>query len=465
MVQLENYLSRKGSHMIKNVLLLGKEAQIRELAKYLLENTQVQKLWYAAADTPNNEKDSIEPQTDTKENDILSVCAIKGISSIPDRIDTLIFDKGMKNIVQSLKWIAPENLLGKTDDTEDWFEMWETYRDIVSCIYIETSGGIVEWTKPGEGIELSVIVPVYNVKQYLSRCIESLTECKADYIEFLCIDDGSNDGSGKLLDAYALHDSRIRVIHKENGGCASARNRGLDQARGTYIGFVDADDFVDKSMYPKLLKRAIAGNYDLAYCGYLEYAEDTKTACPARNDCLDEPYRSGTYKADEVRLLAVNTRVAIWRCIYKKEILHRSMIRFYEDLRRFDDLPFRVEYVFAAGSAVCVSECLYYYRLGRNGQDVSCTDKGLYVHFDIFNHLDTYAQKYKDQKIWDLLQVIKIHTHGYALSRLDKTLKKDYRKRARAQIRVHGGHVRNACLILMYAGKGSLIRYMRMRLL
>lgn len=465
MIQLENYLSRKGTHAIKNVLLLEKGEEIRKLIVYLAENMQVQKLWYAVPDTEDVSEDSMAAQTSIYRKDILTVCRIRDIPDIPDRIDTLIFGRGMKNIVQNIKGIKPENLLGKTDDTEDWFEMWETYRDTVSCIYIETTHGIVEWTSPKENIELSVIIPVYNVEKYLSHCIESLISWDADYVEFLCIDDGSMDGSAKILDAYASRDNRVKVIHKENGGCASARNRGLIEARGTYIGFVDADDFVDGSMYPKLLKSAMAGNYDLAYCGYLEYAEDTKAVCPAADDCLHEPYISGTHKVDDVRLLTVNTRVAIWRGIYKKEILHRSKIQFHEDLKRFDDLPFRVEYIFAAKSAICVPECLYYYRLGRDGQDISCADRRLYVHFAIFDHLDAFAAKYKDRRIWDLLQVVKIHTHGYALSRLDKALGKDYRRRARTQIRTHGGYFRNACLILMYAGKGSLIRFMRMRLL
>lgn len=465
MVQLENYLSRKSSRDIENVLLLGDDKEIRKLIVYLTENVQVQKLWYAVADTENIPKDTIVSQPDTNIKNILATCSIRDISAIPDKIDTLIFGCGMKDIVQKIKRIKPENLFGKTDSTEDWFEMWETYRDTVSCIYIETTQGIVEWTRPGDGIELSVIIPIYNVAKYLSHCMESLLGWNADYVEFLCIDDGSVDGSAKILDNYASRDNRVKVIHKENGGCASARNRGLMEARGAYIGFVDADDFVDGSMYPKLLKRTMAGNYDLAYCGYLEYAEDTKAAHQAANDCLGEPYISGTHKTEDVQLLAVNTRVAIWRCIYKKEVLYRNKIQFQESLKRFDDLPFRVEYILAAKSAVCVPECLYYYRLGREGQDISCTDQRLYVHFAIFDHLDACVEKYKNRRIWDLLQVVKIHTHGYALSRLDKAFRKDYKRRARAQIRMHGGYFRNACLILMHAGKSSLIRFMRMRLL
>ena len=75
--------------------------------------------------------------------------------------------------------------------------------------------------------------------------------------------------------------------------------------------------------------------------------------------------------------------------------------------------------------------------------------------FDIFDHLDACAEKYRDRRIWDLLQIVKIHTHRYALSRIEAPYRSDYMKRAKAQIRMHGGYFRNLCLILMYAGKSS----------
>lgn len=89
---------------------------------------------------------------------------------------------------------------------------------------------------------ISVIVPVYNTEQYLPRCIDSILSQSFTDFGLLLIDDGSKDGSGKICDAYAEKDNRIRVFHKENGGVSSARNLGLDNAKGEWVCFVDSDD-------------------------------------------------------------------------------------------------------------------------------------------------------------------------------------------------------------------------------
>lgn len=96
---------------------------------------------------------------------------------------------------------------------------------------------------------ISVIVPVYNVERYLARCIESILSQTYTDFELLLIDDGSKDKSGSICDEYALKDSRIRVFHKPNGGVSSARNVGLDNARGQWVAFCDSDDWLDKSMF------------------------------------------------------------------------------------------------------------------------------------------------------------------------------------------------------------------------
>ena len=95
-------------------------------------------------------------------------------------------------------------------------------------------------------IEFSVIVPVYNVEQYLIRCLESLRRQTFEGYEAILVDDGSTDRSGAICDRYADMDSRFRVIHRQNGGLAAARNTGLDKAQGAYIMFLDSDDDLEK---------------------------------------------------------------------------------------------------------------------------------------------------------------------------------------------------------------------------
>ena len=104
--------------------------------------------------------------------------------------------------------------------------------------------------------KISIIVPVYNVEKYINRCVESLIRQTYSNIEILLIDDGSKDSSGKLCDELCSKDPRIKCFHKTNGGLADARNYGLDQATGDYIGFVDSDDYIDEDMYKVLIAAA-----------------------------------------------------------------------------------------------------------------------------------------------------------------------------------------------------------------
>lgn len=101
---------------------------------------------------------------------------------------------------------------------------------------------------------LSVIVPVYNVEEYLSRCIDSILSQTFTDFELILVDDGSQDRSGEICDEYAQKDSRVKVVHKTNGGQSSARNRGLDLAQGTYIAFVDSDDYISRNCYEDNMK-------------------------------------------------------------------------------------------------------------------------------------------------------------------------------------------------------------------
>ncbi len=107
---------------------------------------------------------------------------------------------------------------------------------------------------------ISVIVPVYNVIEWLPRCVESIRRQTYPNLEIILVDDGSTDNSGALAEKMALEDKRVRVFHKENGGTSSARNLGISKARGDYIGFVDSDDYIEPQMYEKLLGVALAEN-------------------------------------------------------------------------------------------------------------------------------------------------------------------------------------------------------------
>ena len=108
---------------------------------------------------------------------------------------------------------------------------------------------------------VSIIVPVYNAEKTLNKCVDSILNQTFQDWELLLIDDGSTDRSGELCDEYANKDSRVRVFHKINEGVSSARNVGLDNAKGQWITFVDADDWIDKNMYQELYNTAVSSRY------------------------------------------------------------------------------------------------------------------------------------------------------------------------------------------------------------
>jgi glycosyltransferase involved in cell wall biosynthesis len=115
---------------------------------------------------------------------------------------------------------------------------------------------------------ISIIVPVFNIENYVERCIHSLLNQTCANIEIITVDDGSTDSSGEILDRIAAGDSRVKVIHKPNGGVTSARLRGVKEASGQWIGFVDGDDEVEPDMFEHLLDNAITYNAEISHCGY-----------------------------------------------------------------------------------------------------------------------------------------------------------------------------------------------------
>lgn len=456
MEQLKCYLSLQRN--LGNVLLIGEEQDIRELTQYLEREPGVD----SVRATAGNDAEKLREQVRER------------------HIDTILFACGCAKAVKELEKIPDMGvryLVGLIDGQEDYFALWESYREQVEhiCLVRERGQGggskrdaapceALIWDRAASSTELSVIVPVYNVRPYLKKCLDTLTAWRAPYVEYLFVDDGSTDGSGDVIEEYAQNDTRIRLIRKENGGCASARNCGLRQAAGRYVGFVDGDDFVDGRMYYKLLKRAMMGNYELAYCGYQEYDEDSGTITKIKDDCLQEPYLTGTYRADQVQRLMIRTRVAIWRCIYKRAFLEEKRIGFHEGLPRFDDLPFKIESGFCAKSAVCVPEYLYYYRQGRAGQDVECRDERLFVHFEIFRILDAAVLPRKNRRLIDYLQIVKLHTHGYALGKIDRKYYASYLRMARRQLDETAGTMRTLLLMMAYGGKNNIGWYLKSRI-
>lgn len=363
-----------------------------------------------------------------------------------------------KELMAALTW-QPNYLFAEVlEGYTGAFNTWEMFKENTSTIMIKTirknkEPKMLVWNRKEESqIELSVVFPMYNVAAYLDECIKSVTTWKAPYVEFLFVNDGSPDNSRDIVLEWGKKDSRIKLLDKANGGCASAREFGLEKAKGQYVGFVDPDDFVDESMFRKLLRAAMIGSYDVSYCGYNEFYENTKTTKRVK-DALGWPYCDGTTDQRKIWDLIMHCRVAIWRGIYKKSFLEKNKIHFYTDLRRFDDLPFKIEVFAAAKSVIAIDEYLYYYRLSRPGQDVAADDERLYVHFDIFDHLDKSIVSQKNQILNDCLQVSKVQTHLYAMNKIKAEFVKTYKERAKKDLNRIKNKKETCELMAKYIGK------------
>ena len=429
-------------HHFENVYIYSSKKEIIKAAK---------KIWKGIS----KEENFIMPEL------TLNVCDADymNISDELNDIDILFFDSSVPlKVIRAMTQYSPRVVIGRVWEAKDWaYSIWEYYRSISKKMCIQNirknrNIEVLHWEKRESDIELSIVFPVYKIEKYLDKCIESVTAWKAPYVEFLFVDDGSPDNSAKILEEYQKNYKRIKIIHKENGGCASARKKGLEMAQGRYVGFFDPDDFVDESMYYKLLSRAMVGGYDIAYCGYNKYYENSNNVEKV-TDAIFEPYSNGVCDEHLIKQLICAARVAIWRGIYRKEFLNKNKISFYEDIRRFDDLPFKVETFAKAKSVVAVPEHLYYYRLERPGQDVACDDERLYVHFSIFKHLDESVGTSKDRKLIDYLQVVKAQTHLYAIEKIQKKYLKEYVRQMKADLKQDAGFYRTILLIRKHAEK------------
>ena len=208
---------------------------------------------------------------------------------------------------------------------------------------------------------ISVIVPVYKAEKYLPACLDSLLGQTYQNFELLLVDDGSPDKCWEILQQYAARDARVRIFRKENGGVSSARNFGLRQAKGEYIGFVDSDDFV-APQYLEWMHRALQQtNTELAVCGYRKVPKEADPAgiAPAAEKPEIKTFLLAEYSFDYTQCEAANQYV--WRILYKRSLCKE--LYFDEQLFIGEDTFFFVQVLLQAKGLALVKAPLYFYRI------------------------------------------------------------------------------------------------------
>lgn len=244
-------------------------------------------------------------------------------------------------------------------------------------------------------MKLSIVIPVYRVENTLARCIDSvLAQSFSDY-ELILVDDGSPDRSGPICDEYAARDSRIRPVHKSNGGLSSARNAGIDIARGEYITFIDSDDFLGDNTLSILMTRLSAHpDYDI-----LEYP-----VCWHYGGSDEAILKFGAHEYDDMRRYWLEgkayTHTYAWNKIYARRLFDGVRFppkRLYEDAHTLPRLLRRAHLV------ATTEEGLYYYASNPDGITMTPGGKGL------ADLLDAHVQQLHDLRLTEKLSVYFCH--------------------------------------------------------
>lgn len=226
-------------------------------------------------------------------------------------------------------------------------------------------------------MELSIIVPVYNVEAELPLCIDSIIAQTRSDFEAILVDDGSSDQSGKIIDEYAQKDSRIVVIHQENKGVSEARNAGLQIAKGKYIGFIDPDDWVEPSMYAYLLSSIQEA--DLAACNINVVSRNGIS-----HSRYDLPNKLNNKKEVHDKLLSrfftgkYFGLISVFNKVYRHSMLKENNIWFDSKLSRNEDGEFNYRVLQCASSFVFIDKPLYYYNAIREGSLYKRIDENQY---------------------------------------------------------------------------------------
>ena len=217
---------------------------------------------------------------------------------------------------------------------------------------------------------VSIIVPVYNVEKYFSRCINSLLSQTYPFLEIILVDDGSPDNCGEMCDDFALSDKRIKVIHKANAGLGMARNTGLDYATGDYIVFVDSDDYVAPEYVEVLLNSLIKHNAEIATAGFirnfLDGSQKMQRSVTNSQIWYDEEVIEQVLfpilGANPNNKSDVESEMCVWRNIYRRDIIENLQLRFVSEREYVsEDIFFNMQYLLNTHTAVQIPECVYYY--------------------------------------------------------------------------------------------------------
>ncbi len=277
-----------------------------------------------------------------------------------------------------------------------------------------------------ENIAVSVIVPIYNVEQYLAKCLDSIISQTLKNIEIICVNDGSNDGSAAILEKYAAKDGRIKVITQPNGGYGKAVNNGAAAACGEYIGIVEPDDFILPKMYKTLYNAAKTNNCEIVKSDFYRFYGDGREKTLWRTAQEDKNYGRVICPAEEKECFryVMNT----WCGIYRRDFLLSGGIRHNETPgASFQDNGFWFKGFCLAKRIMFVNKAFYMNRRDNPGSSVANKEKvycGNTEYALIYDWLCENAEL--KEKFTDVFLMKKLHTYMFNLRRIASEFRREY---------------------------------------
>lgn len=258
---------------------------------------------------------------------------------------------------------------------------------------------------------ISVIIPIYKVEKYLSRCIESVIGQTYSNLEIILVDDGSPDKCPLIIDEYAKKDKRIKVIHKENGGLSSARNAGLEIAIGEYVTFVDSDDTIDDKMYEILYNLLKKYDSDISICQLIRVNEDSAGNLLIPNLNIDNIEEQLFTKAEALKQIMINGDIGNFACtkLFKKELFKEVL---FPNGKVYEDIATIYKLVHKANKIAYTNQKLYYYLYGREGAITSSFSEkkildSLYAYFTQYKFI---IENYPEIKQYANITWVKMYT-------------------------------------------------------
>ncbi len=297
----------------------------------------------------------------------------------------------------------------------------------VSAYYELTAQNVgVRHTDRHSEFDVSVIVPVYGVENYVEKCAASLKDqnFKGRY-EVLFIDDGGKDRSVEIINNVINDHPHLKILSKPNGGAASARNFGIRQAKGQYIAFVDGDDYVSPDYVDSLFRAVLLNNADISQAEFCYVNASTGEISPHLEWYSTQQGQFSPVSSPAFKMMQQTP--GIWRRLYSRKLLDKYGTIFNEEFRRHDDLPFNIEVLSNADNIAITRTPVYYYLLGRDGQDVGATDERLFIHFRLFEYTKERITRYywNPEYFYDFIITMCAH-HLWAYDRIDDKFKSTY---------------------------------------